>query len=121
MAPTNTVRETTLEALVKYRFHHMRCSIDVTRRKPTRSTVCAVISTGSWRTIDKINAYKNQYGSEYPLLTWQFVVFGHNEHEIATARQMAQDRGMEFETKLNWDERRRCATGKRCASKWVSA
>jgi hypothetical protein len=32
------------------------------------------------------------------------VVFGHNEHEIGKARQMACDRGMKFETKLNWDE-----------------
>ncbi|UCH40404.1 MAG: SPASM domain-containing protein [Gammaproteobacteria bacterium] len=100
----NTVRESTLEALVKYRFYHMRCSIDGASQETyeqyrVRGNFDQVIEN-----IDKINAYKKQYQSEFPLMTWQFVVFGHNEHEIGKARQMAHDRGMEFETKLNWDE-----------------
>jgi hypothetical protein len=32
------------------------------------------------------------------------VVFGHNEHEIATARMMARDLKMDFYLKFNWNE-----------------
>ena len=100
----NNVRDTTLEALVKFKFFHMRCSIDGASQETyeqyrVRGNFNHVIEN-----IDRINAYKKQYQSEFPLMTWQFVVFGHNEHEIGKARQMAYDRGMEFETKLNWDE-----------------
>ncbi len=100
----NTVRDSTLEALVKFKFFHMRCSIDGASQETyeqyrVRGNFEQVIEN-----IDRINAYKRQYKSEFPLMTWQFVVFGHNEHEIGKARQMAHDRGMEFETKLNWDE-----------------
>ena len=100
----NTVRDSTLEALVKFKFFHMRCSIDGASQETyqqyrVRGNFDRVIEN-----IDRINAYKKQYQSEFPLMTWQFVVFGHNEHEIASARQMAQQRGMAFETKLNWDE-----------------
>lgn len=100
----NTVRDSTLEALVKYRFYHMRCSIDGASQESyaqyrIRGNFDRVIAN-----IDRINEFKKKYDSEFPLMTWQFVVFGHNEHEIGKARQMAKERGMEFETKLNWDE-----------------
>ena len=44
-----------------------------------------------------------QHQSEFPELTWQFVVFGHNEHEIPVAREMANKLGMAFCTKITWD------------------
>ena len=37
-------------------------------------------------------------------MLWQFVVFGHNEHEIPKARGLAKDLGMDFRVKLSWDE-----------------
>lgn len=100
----NTVRDSTLESLVRFRFYHMRCSID----GASQETYAAYRIRGDFdrviANIDRINEFKLKYDSEFPLMTWQFVVFGHNEHEIGKARQMARDRGMEFETKLNWDE-----------------
>jgi hypothetical protein len=42
-----------------------------------------------------------QYRSEFPYLNWQFIVFGHNEHEIKAAEQMAQELNMTFQTKLS--------------------
>ncbi len=103
-ANLNTVREATLEALVKFGFRHIRCSLDgasqgTYEQYRVRGNFSQVIQN-----IEKINAYKRQYNTEFPYLTWQFVVFGHNEHEIGMAREMAQSLGMEFETKLNWDE-----------------
>jgi MoaA/NifB/PqqE/SkfB family radical SAM enzyme len=100
----NTVRDSTLEALVRFGFYHMRCSIDGASQETysqyrIRGNFDRVIAN-----IDRINEFKKKYDSEFPLMTWQFVVFGHNEHEIGKAREMARERGMEFETKLNWDE-----------------
>ncbi len=103
-ANLNTVRDATLEALVKFRFSHIRCSIDGASQETYEQYRVRGNFDQVMRNIDKINACKKQHCSAFPLLTWQFVVFGHNEHEIATARQMALDRDMTFETKLNWDE-----------------
>ncbi len=103
-ANLNTVRDTTLEALVKFKFSHIRCSVDGASQETYEQYRIRGNFDQVMENIDKINAYKKQYNSEFPQLTWQFVVFGHNEHEIAKARQMALDRGMTFETKFNWDE-----------------
>lgn len=103
-ANLNNVRETTLEALVKYGFTHIRCSIDGASQETYEQYRVRGNFDRVMENIDKINAYKKKYNSDYPHLTWQFVVFGHNEHEITKARKMAHDRGMDFETKLNWDE-----------------
>jgi len=57
------------------------------------------------RNVERINFYKQQYRSKLPRLTWQFVVFGHNEHEIPLAREMAGKLGMDFVPKLTWDSK----------------
>jgi hypothetical protein len=54
--------------------------------------------------IRTINAWKRHYRSPYPLLIWHFVVFSHNEHELAAARQLARTLQMDFRSKLSWDE-----------------
>ncbi len=43
--------------------------------------------------------------SKFPLLTWQFVAFGHNEYEIEKAKQLAKSLNMKFYVKLSWDEK----------------
>jgi len=104
-ANLNNVKENTLEALVKYGVHRLICSIDgaspeTYRIYRVRGDFDVVI-----RNIETINAFKRQFQSELPQLTWQFIVFGHNEHEIPIARAMAQTLGMSFRTKLTWDDR----------------
>jgi quercetin dioxygenase-like cupin family protein len=54
--------------------------------------------------VRKINALKARHHSRFPELSWQFVVFGHNEHEISRARSMAADLNMKFRAKLPWDD-----------------
>lgn len=54
--------------------------------------------------IDVINAHKKRLGRSTPILCWQFIVMGHNEHEIDKARCMAAERGMHFKAKLTWDD-----------------
>ena len=102
-ANLNNVREEVLEGLVKYRVRAMKCSIDGAspesyRKYRVRGDFDTVI-----RNIERINSHKRRYQSDLPHLRWQFIVFGHNEHEIPLARDMAQKLGMEFYTKLNWD------------------
>src|SRR3989338_455442 len=39
--------------------------------------------------VESINKFKKKYNSRKPALTWQFVLFGHNGHEIDKAKEMA--------------------------------
>lgn len=99
----NRVKDEVLEGLVKYRLRRLTCSIDgaspetyaVYRRRGDFDTVI--------RNIKTINFYKKRNNSDLPRLRWQFVVFGHNEHEIPVARKMAHELDMEFWLKLSWD------------------
>src|SRR6185369_4369272 len=101
----NHVKDEVLEGLVKHRVRIMTCSIDgaspdTYQTYRVRGDFDTVI-----RNIEKINSYKRRYQSELPHLVWQFVVFGHNEHEIPLAREMAARLAMEFRTKLTWDDK----------------
>ena len=100
----NTVREGTLEDLVRYQVRHMLCSID----GASHESYSEYRRNGDFDTvmsnIGKINDFKRKHQSEFPKLTWQFVVFGHNEHEIAGARKLASELDMDFTLKLNWDD-----------------
>lgn len=101
----NTVREAVLEGLAQYRFREMTCSID----GASEETYAIYRRRGSFgKVIDnvrKINRYKQKHASDYPRLTWQFVIFGHNEHEIPLARDMAHELDMDIYFKLSWDEK----------------
>jgi MoaA/NifB/PqqE/SkfB family radical SAM enzyme len=101
----NNVKAEVLEGLVKYRFRSLVCSID----GASAETYGVYRVGGSFEAvmenIKKINLYKKMYQSEYPQLIWQFIVFGHNEHEIPLARELASDLGMGFQLKLSWDSK----------------
>jgi MoaA/NifB/PqqE/SkfB family radical SAM enzyme len=100
----NRVSENILEALVKFRFKIIYVSIDgassdtyrVYRRGGDFDTVLG--------NIERINAYKQKYRRRFPHLVWQFVVFGHNEHELPTAKKMAKELDMGFVVKQNWNK-----------------
>ncbi len=99
----NAVKDETLESLVKYQFRHLTCSIDGAKQETyeqyrRRGRFDRVVEN-----IKKINQFKKRYGSDFPLLTWQFVAFGHNEHEIDAAREMARNLDMDFYVKPSWD------------------
>ncbi|MFH1150623.1 MAG: SPASM domain-containing protein [Actinomycetota bacterium] len=99
----NTIRPEVLEGLVKYRVRSMACALDGT----CNETYTKYRVNGDFDTVldnvKTILALKKKYRSRYPLLRWQFIIFGHNEHEIPVARRMAEDLGMEFELRLNCD------------------
>jgi MoaA/NifB/PqqE/SkfB family radical SAM enzyme len=99
----NSVREDALEGLVRFRFRSITCSID----GASPATYGAYRIRGDFdrviANIRRLNEYKERHRSELPFLTWQFVVFGHNEHELPLARQLAHELGMGFHGKLSWD------------------
>lgn len=99
----NTVREEVLEALVTTGVREVTCSID----GASQESYAQYRRGGNFdqviENIKKINALKAKHGSTLPLLRWQFVVFGHNQHEVEQARQLADELGMAITFKLSWD------------------
>jgi hypothetical protein len=103
-ANLNSVRPEVLEGLVRYRLRVLTCALDgasqdTYQRYRVRGSFDRVI-----RNIRAINEHKRRLGSALPTLCWQFVVFGHNEHELPAAQRMAQELGMTFIAKLSWDD-----------------
>lgn len=100
----NTVKKEALEAAVKYRFRYLNCSIDgatqevyeIYRKRGKLSNVLDNIRS--------INALKKSYNSPFPELQWQFIMHGHNEHEILAAKKMAEELNMRFFLKLQWGD-----------------
>ena len=52
--------------------------------------------------IKKLNAAKKKFGSKYPILRWQYVLFEHNENEVGRAKELAASLGMDIAFKLDW-------------------
>ena len=102
-ANLNHVKEPVLEALARYKFRGITCSIDGI----TNETYAAYRRTGNvervFENIRKINANKRRWKTRYPKLRWQMIAFGHNAHEVAPARVLAAELGMEFFLKASWD------------------
>ena len=99
----NDCKDELLEAFVKHRVREITCSIDGASQETyqiyrVRGEFDVVVGN-----IERINHFKQVYRSKLPHLTWQFVVFGHNEHEIPIARAMAATLGMAFQPKISWD------------------
>jgi hypothetical protein len=109
-ANMNHVRENVLEALARYRFRALNCSIDGV----TQETYAAYRRKGDVaRVLDNIrrlNDYKRRWRTEYPRLQWQFVWFEHNAHEVDAARALAAELGMSFQLKQNWADSPTMAT-----------
>ena len=99
----NNARPEALEAMVRCGFAFLNCSID----GASQATYEQYRVRGSFETvianIRTINALKAKYKTDKPQMRWQFVVFGHNEHELPVARKMAHELGMIFAPKLSWD------------------
>lgn len=90
-----------LEAMVIYNFRHLTVSIDgasqeVYGRFRQGGTLANVLS--NIRTLIRL---RTRAGAKYPELRWQFIAFGHNEHEIVSARCLAAELGMSFYVKFN--------------------
>ncbi len=98
----NTISDEVINALVDYGVKEIAFSIDgasqdvysIYRRGGNLDTVI--------NNIKKINARKAEQGSEFPKLTWKYVIFGHNVCEMKKARKMAKELNMDFSYADNW-------------------
>ena len=99
----NTIGDDVLEGLVKYQVRSLSCSIDGASEQTYRLYRVNGDFSTVIENIRKLNALKRKYRSDTPKLAWQFIVFGHNEHEIAQARELADALDMTFRLKLSWD------------------
>jgi hypothetical protein len=100
-ANLNHASEEALEALVKYQTAVVRCAIDGV----TKVTYSRYRAGGDLKkvlqNIQKINRFKERYQSSRPRLLFQFIVFGHNEHEMERAILLSRILKMEICLKLN--------------------
>ena len=99
----NVVNDEVLEALVRHKFASLTISIDGASNETYQvyrkgGDLDRVIGN-----IERLNTFKEKYGSRLPRLIWQFVIFGHNEHELPLARALAKQLGMSFRSKLSAD------------------
>ena len=97
-ANLNFIEEEVAEAMVKYKFRSLTCSIDGANNDTysiyrVGGDIDKVISN-----INRINYYKKKYKSIFPLLRWKFITFGHNVREIGAARKSADKLNMVFVT-----------------------
>ena len=100
-ANLNHASDEALEALVKYQTAVVRCAIDgITQATYSQYRVGGDLKK-VLQNIRKINRFKEQYQSSRPRLIFQFIVFGHNEHEIERAILLAKILKMEIDLKLN--------------------
>jgi MoaA/NifB/PqqE/SkfB family radical SAM enzyme len=99
----NRASEEVLKAVVTYKFKLINISID----GATNETYKQYRRNGNFdeviKNIKKINEFKKRYHTVYPILIWQFIIMGHNEHELLSAKKKAKELNMIFFPKLNWD------------------
>jgi MoaA/NifB/PqqE/SkfB family radical SAM enzyme len=100
----NRASEAILESLVHHGMRAMTVSIDGSTPSTYAQYRCGGDLARVLENVRRIMAVRERTGSPYPILTWQFIVFGHNEHEIDDARAMAESLGMKFRLKLSSDE-----------------
>ncbi len=92
----NTASDESLEALVLSGVKALTISIDgATHESYARFRVNGTLDR-VLDNVERINHFKRKHGSPFPELTWQYIVFGHNETEVEAARTMAAARDMKF-------------------------
>ncbi len=97
----NKVDDEVLEALVKYRFSYLNISIDGASQETYEKYRIGGNFNKVIRNIKALNFFKHAYNSQFPLLAWQFIIFGHNEHEIPIVQDQCIKLKMVFNPKLN--------------------
>lgn len=101
-ANLNDASDQVLEALVKYQTAVVRCAIDgITQATYSKYRLGGDLKK-VLRNIQKINLFKEKHHSTKPRLIFQFIVFGHNEHEIERAILLSKMLKMEIFLKLNF-------------------
>lgn len=98
----NNVSDEVLEGLVKYQVEYLNLSIDGATQKTYEIYRRGGNLAHVLKNIERLNHFKNTYNSHFPKLSWQFVIFGHNEHEIPLVKELCKKYNMAFNPKLNY-------------------
>ncbi len=98
----NDVEDEVLDFLVKYKVEFLNLSIDGATQETYEKYRVKGNLNKVFKNIERLNYYKEKYKSEYPKLSWQFVIFGHNEHEIPLVKKLCEKYNMVFNPKLNY-------------------
>ena len=101
----NHASEEQLEAVVRFGLRRLVVSIDGASQETYSTYRAGGTLSRVLENVRRLNEWKARLGSDRPRMIWQFVVFGHNEHELPAARRLAAELGMVFRPKLNWDGR----------------
>ena len=100
----NTITNEMIEALVKYRFYSMAISID----GASQEVYSLYRRNGDYdkviENIKKLNELKRKYNSRLPKLVWQYIIMGHNEDDVISAKKQAKQLNMDIFFKMTWDK-----------------
>jgi MoaA/NifB/PqqE/SkfB family radical SAM enzyme len=97
----NNASDEALDALVKYGTSRIRISVDGVTEETYRKYRVGGSLRKVLANIKKINELKVKYQSEFPELVLQFIVFGHNEHELEKVFVLGRMLNMKIFIKLN--------------------
>lgn len=97
----NDVDELVIEYLVKYKVEYLNISIDGATQNTYEKYRVRGDLDKVLHNIERLNYYKHLYNAEYPKLSWQFIIFGHNEHELPVVKELCCKYSMVFNPKLN--------------------
>ncbi len=100
----NYITDEQAEALAKYHVISMTVSIDGTSQETYEKYRVGGDYGKVIENIKKIIFYRQKYSNGCPHITWKFIVFGHNEHEIEQAKIEAEKLGVAIKFATNWDE-----------------
>lgn len=90
----NYLTDSMAKTLVDYGFGHLTVSIDGASQETYKQYRVGGDFNQVIENIKKINYYKKKFNSMYPVLDYKFIVFGHNEHEIDKAKELAEKLNM---------------------------
>jgi MoaA/NifB/PqqE/SkfB family radical SAM enzyme len=97
----NHATDAQLEAVVRCGIADVTVSIDgITEESYSRYRQGGSVER-VLRNLRKLLEYRVAMNRQTPRIRWQFIAFGHNEHEIDVASQLADTLGVEFVVKLN--------------------
>ncbi|MBR3298411.1 MAG: radical SAM protein [Clostridia bacterium] len=99
----NTVSDEQMLALVETGFRSISLSIDGASQQTYSKYRIGGDFDRVIENIRKLLALKKEAGSEYPELSWQFILMEHNELDIGKAKELAAELGIPIRFKYNWD------------------
>ena len=101
----NDASDESLEALVRYGTARIRFSVDGVTEETYRKYRVGGSLNKVLANIQRINYFKKKHNSELPELLLQFIIFGHNEHELEKVFVLSRMLNAKIFIKLNrWFE-----------------